>query len=85
MPAGPSPVRPDLAVIVACAALVVLVPRAGHAYLDPGVASFAIQGFVGAIAAIAAGIGGYWRKILGLLRRRPADGRAGDADRGNRT
>jgi hypothetical protein len=81
-PAGPLSFRAEAAVIAACTTVVALAPRAGHAYLDPGVASFAIQAIVGGIAAVAAAIGGYWRRILALLRRRPAADRASGADRG---
>jgi hypothetical protein len=79
---GPAPSVPfqvAAALGVACAVMALLVPRAGHAYLDPGVASFAIQGIVGAIAAVAAGIAGYWRKVLALLKRKPAH-RTSDGD-----
>jgi hypothetical protein len=78
--AGLPSIRPDVAAAVACGTLVLLAPRTGHAYLDPGIASFAVQGIVGGLAAIAAGIAGYWRRIITLLKRRPAD-RTSGADR----
>jgi hypothetical protein len=56
------------------ALLVALMPGAAHAYLDPGVASFVVQGIIGAVAAVGAGVTGYWRKLIRLVRRKPPAG-----------
>lgn len=48
---------------VICLALVVLsTPRRAHAYIDPSVTSFMIQGIAGIVIAVGAGIAIYWRR-----------------------
>ena len=45
------------------AAPLLLFPREGHAYLDPGSGSLIVQALVAAFFALSLAVKAYWRKI----------------------
>jgi len=47
-------------------------PGTSHAYLDPGTGSILLQAIVGSVAAGAAVIGLYWRRLKSLFVRNKA-------------
>lgn len=69
--------------LAAFAAVAVLlgVPSAAHAYVDPGVGSYILQVVIGTIAAAGFGVKIFWRRIREAVRTRFARG-SGDRDPG---
>jgi len=57
------PLRSGFVIGAAATAAMAWSTMPAYAYLDPGAASFILQGLVGSIAASAAVIGGYWHRI----------------------
>lgn len=64
-----SHIRNGLVIGAAATAVMAWTTMPAYAYLDPGSASFVLQGLVGTIAASAAAIGGYWHRIKTVFRR----------------
>ena len=48
--------------LVLCMCVYLLLPGAAYAYLDPSVATYAIQVVAGVVVAVGAVVGIYWRK-----------------------
>lgn len=48
--------------LVLCLCVYMLLPGAAYAYLDPSVATYAIQVVAGVVVAVGAVLGIYWRK-----------------------
>jgi len=51
--------------------------QSAHAYLDPGTGSILLQGLIAGVAATAAYIGIYWRRVKAFFSPRP---RSDDSD-----
>lgn len=44
-----------------------------NAYVDPGTGSFIFQVIIGGVLAVAVSVKVFWRRIVGLFVRRPAE------------
>lgn len=53
--------------------------QSAHAYLDPGTGSILLQGLIAGVAATAAYIGIYWRRIKAFFSRSPGSEARGPA------
>jgi hypothetical protein len=52
--------------IIIAVGIVVISTADAHAYLDPGTGSMILQVLVGAVAAVGAGVGIYWRRLKAI-------------------
>lgn len=59
--------------LVLPALLLLALPGASHAYIDPGTGSLVIQGLIAGFAAAAVILRGYWYRIKAFFRRDSAE------------
>jgi hypothetical protein len=63
-------------VALAMFALLLVLSRPAHAYLDPGTGSILVQSLLAAIAVVSAAVAAFWSRIRRIFTRR------GSPDRG---
>jgi hypothetical protein len=54
-------------------ALWALLAPPAYAYVDPGTGSFVFQLIIGGALAVAVSVKLFWRRIVGIFTRRPAE------------
>jgi hypothetical protein len=64
--------------LLAC--LLMMVPAAAYAYIDPGTGSFVIQGIIAAIVGAGFAIKMFWHRIKAFLTGKPMPTEADDED-----
>jgi Na+/proline symporter len=60
-------------VVVLAFALWALLAPPAYAYVDPGTGSFVFQLIIGGALAVAVSVKLFWRRIVGIFTRRPAE------------
>jgi len=59
--------------VIAVALLMILVPSAAFAYIDPGTGSFIVQGIIAAVVGIGVAVKIFWHRIRRIFGGDPVD------------
>ena len=54
-------------------AVLAVLPRPAHAYLDPGTGSIILQAMLGGVAGLAMVLKLYWHRLTSIFRRKDSD------------